>query len=269
MWPVKTVVMMIIGIWNVGNITGFQHSVIRGANFPITGRKATGYKSSPLVSYYPPPLVPTNKTIFCIDFSTGIPDDLGRDDFTITENGNLQFRPYSKFNGVSLYVPTGSTDVPYILSDLRFQRTFPLTLEAWVYLESSAVAAQRIISVEAGANKNYRLGVSSSGFLEFEVFIDTAYVAIAATTLAKVGEFFYVAGIYDGGNLKLFDGLTEYSAAQSGKVVTGASAVMFGASPGEDPPTTFNNPLRGYLAGAQMLGRTRTRSEVERYLIGV
>ena len=67
----------------------------------------------------------------------------------------------------------------------------------------------------------------------------------------------------------MFDGLTEYSAAQSGKVVTGASAVMFGASPGEDPPTTFNNPLRGYLVGAQMLGRTRTKSEIERYLIGV
>lgn len=254
----------------MANLVPNQHATMLGAKYGIAGRKASDYKQSPLLGYAPRVFhtVPSY-TIFNVSFETGVPIDSGPHVYTITENGNPQFAPNSPFNGLSTDVPTGSSDITYILSDSKFQRAFPFTIETWVFLSEAGSSLQRIVSAQGAGSVNYRLYVNASGYLEFAVYISGGWVTITSTILAKVGSWFYTAGIYEGQNIKLFDGPTEYTAAQSGRVVTGAGAVMFGANAGEDPPTTFNNPLRGYLHSCQLLSRGRTKAEIERYLYGV
>ncbi len=254
----------------MANLTPHQHSNMKGAKYGIAGRKSSDYKQSPLLAYSPRVFHTVDTyTVFNVTFERGVSEDLGPHEFTITENGNPQFSPFSPFNGLALSVPTGSTDVPYILSDSKLQRAYPFSIEAWVYLTEAGSNIQRIVSAQGAGSVNYRLHVNATGFLEFEVRIGAGWVTITSTILAKIGSWFYTAGIYEGRNIKLFDGLIEYTAAQAGRVVTGDAAVMFGANAGEDPPTTFLNPLRGYLHSAQLISRARTKAETERYLLGV
>lgn len=251
----------------MNNITRYQHSVIRGANFPISGRIAPGYRGSPLLSYSPPQLKPESKTIFCVDFSDGVPKDLGRFNFMVTESGTPSYKPNSLFNGLSLYIPAGTTtDICYIAADSKFQVSFPISLESWIWLDEVGSAVQTIVS--AAESGNYLLEVSSSGYLTFQVRIGASWRSVAATSVIATRAWVYVAGVYDGRNLCVYEGTARYTSAQVGRITIVDQAVAFGAEPvGETP--TFADPLRGYIVGVQLLRRAKSQQEVERYLIGV
>ncbi len=249
----------------MANITIHQHSIIKGARLPITGRRAVNYQGSPLFSYYPKSLQVGPNTICNIDYSTGIPLDLGPHELTIVEDGTPVYSPNSKFNGFSNYIPVGSTSNLCYIGDIAiFKMDFPMTVEAWVWLDAQGVAVQAIIS--AKETGNYQLSINASGKVLFEVYINGGYESVASTSTVLTEQWIYMAGSYDGVILSVHNGLEQDTSAQTGHIQTAAIELTFGAMP---PQGGFTLPLQGYLGGAQILSRIKTQSEIEKYLIGV
>ena len=249
----------------MANLTPYQHSLIKSARLPITGRKAPNYKGSPLFSYYPQSLQVGPDTVCNLDFSTGIPKDIGDHAFAIVEDGVPVYSPNSKFHGLSLYVPVGSTsNLCYIAEDSQYLLDYPITLEAWIWLDEQGSAIQVIISAKESGN--YQLSINASGKIQFEVYINDSYESVASTSTVFTEQWVYAAGSYDGTLLSVHNGLEQDTSVQTGHIQEATTELVFGAMP---PLSSFTLPLRGYLGGAQILSRIKTQSEIEKYLIGV
>jgi len=249
----------------MANITPHQHSIIKGSRLPITGRRAVNYKGSPLLSYYPKFPQITPDTVCNIDFSKGVPEDLGHHEFTVVEDGNPIYSPNSKFNGFSSYIPSGaSTNLCYIAPHVDFLIDYPMTIEAWIWLDEQGSAVQVIVSAKESGN--YQLSIDASGKVLFEVYVDASYVSIASTSDVLTEQWVYVAGSYNGVLLSVHNNLEQTTIAQTGHIQSASTELTFGAMP---PQGSFTLPLRGYLGAAHVINRIKTQSEIEKYLIGV
>lgn len=105
---------------------------------------------------------------------------------------------------------TGYVDVPNAGLGVSLDITGPLTLEAWVRLNSNTTR-QGIVekyNPSAGAGTNdggYGLRLLPSGKVRFFVFKNgVEYSSITGNTVLATGAWYHVAGVYDGAQLKIY-----------------------------------------------------------------
>ncbi|MEK6407440.1 MAG: LamG-like jellyroll fold domain-containing protein [Acidobacteriota bacterium] len=110
-------------------------------------------------------------------------------------------------NGTSAYVDVPNTPAGLGVS---IDITGPITVEAWIKLNSPGVR-QGIIeryNPSAGAGTTdggYALRVLSNGKLRFFVFKNSVeYSSVTSATSLTTGQWYHVAGVYDGSQLKIY-----------------------------------------------------------------
>ncbi|MCX6032064.1 MAG: LamG domain-containing protein [Chloroflexi bacterium] len=96
-----------------------------------------------------------------------------------------------------------------------------LTLSAWVRLDSLPANTMRFITIE---NEKAVLRYTSGGGLEFYVKIGGSIRSTSVSgVLSTTGQWYHVAGTYDGSTLRLYlDGTERDNYAVSGSVATGS-----------------------------------------------
>jgi len=107
-----------------------------------------------------------------------------------------------------------------------------MTISAWVKLDSAAITNwERIVGKGGDVNRNYDLGVSSSGW-EFQ-FNNGAGVACSASTNTNFDtSWHFITGVYDGSNVEIYvDGNKEDSNSCSITPSTDDSDFLIGNSP--------------------------------------
>ena len=108
-------------------------------------------------------------------------------------------------NGTSAYA-----DVPNAGLGVSLDITGPLTLEAWIRLNNNttrqAIVEKYKPSAGAGTNDGgYGLRVLPSGKVRFFTFKNAVeYSSITGNTVLTTGTWYHVAGVYNGGQLKIY-----------------------------------------------------------------
>jgi len=107
-----------------------------------------------------------------------------------------------------------------------------VSLSAWVRKESAG-AEMKVLAkwADAGSRFQYLLSISSGEAL-FAIFDGGTQIAQGTTTLS-VGQWFHLAGSYDGSNLRVYlNGVLEDTTANTGNMSSTTAPVRIGAGSG-------------------------------------
>ena len=107
--------------------------------------------------------------------------------------------------------------------------TGAITIDAWIYRTAAAVVEEAIISKwrELGNKKSYALSINTDNNLEFRLSGDgSAEVSVTALNTVPLDTWVYVAGVYDGNNIYVFqNGVLENSVTYNGGIANQAAFV--------------------------------------------
>ena len=130
-----------------------------------------------------------------------------------------------------------------------------LTLSCWV--KRSAAASGNLVK-KANASNGYRLWITATGALQFEVLIGGTTKSVTSTTTIPLNTWKHVAARYDGSELRAFIGGTIEAAttAATGSLVATTEALWLGYY------DSTSHHLNGYLDDVSIYDRALSDTEV-------
>lgn len=137
----------------------------------------------------------------------------------------------------SLNAATAFVDVPDTGANLGVSLaiTGPITVEAWIKLSANNITQDILTRYTTAGTNGYGLRVTPNGKLKFTVYSSsgTSASATGSTTLAT-GQWYHVAGIYDGTQVRLFVNGSSNGSASTSVVLGGGGSpsLRIASSPG-------------------------------------
>ena len=142
------------------------------------------------------------------------------------------------------------------MSELTDAQT--LTLSAWVRLDGLPANYMRFITLE---NEKAVLRYTSGGGLQFYVKIDGSLPNTSVSGVLTTGQWYHVAGTYDGSVMRLYlDGTERDTNTVSGSVAAGSWARLSHSSNDED--------LDGLLDDVRIYNRALSLTEIQALAAG-
>ena len=138
-----------------------------------------------------------------------------------------------------------------------------ITLSSWVYTESkrSAIILRKGAEVNGDSRCPYELATSATGDVIFSLNLpvngNMTWIQLRKSGYAK-GEWFHVAGTYDGAEMKLYiDGDLENTKSATGKMNTNSSPLLIGTRL-KIASSTWN----GKIADVRIYNRALSSNEI-------
>ena len=152
------------------------------------------------------------------------------------------------FDGTNDLVKVPDSDALDLVGD-------KLTLSCWV--KRSAAASGNLVK-KANASNGYRLWITATGALQFEVLIGGTTKSVTSTTTIPLNTWKHVAARYDGSELRVFIGGTieAASTAATGSLVATTEALWLGYYDGT------SHHLNGYLDDVSIYARALSDTEI-------
>jgi len=114
----------------------------------------------------------------------------------------------------------GDTDYAFANDDVSLSPTDAVTVAAWVKINSNG-STSSIARKGASNTPAYSLNRESSNNFMFYVHLGSWLNSGTSTTVTSVGEWYHVAGVYDGSEIKVYvNGVLESSSAHTGSMST-------------------------------------------------
>jgi len=176
---------------------------------------------------------------------------------TTNTAGNYKFGTYGggSFNGTNQYISI--PDNPLL------KPTSAVTVEAWINLTASPAANTRIIAkspyISANNGYQYMLMFSASGSVFFDVSTPAGERTSAQSAVLNTNMWYYVAGVYDGTNVKVYLNGVESSTnwGSSSNMNTPAGALSIGNDP------NLSNYFQGYIDEVAIYSRALSQVEIQ------
>ena len=152
------------------------------------------------------------------------------------------------FDGTNDLVKVPDSDALDLVGD-------KLTLSCWV--KRSAAASGNLVK-KANASNGYRLWITATGALQFEVLIGRTTKTVTSATTIPLNTWKHVAARYDGSELRVFIGGTieAASTAATGSLVATTEALWLGYYDGT------SHHLNGYLDDVSIYARALSDTEI-------
>lgn len=145
--------------------------------------------------------------------------------------------PTPTFHSLSLNGTSAYVDVPNNAMGVSLNLTGPLTVEAWVRVNTSAVTQSVItrynpLSGAGTFDGGYALKVISSGKARFWIYKNAAeFTRVTSNTTLLPGVWYHLAGVYDGSQIRIYvNGVLEASTAATVTPATQSVNLRLGAN---------------------------------------
>jgi VCBS repeat-containing protein len=210
-----------------------------------------------------------------------------------TAYDSLQFKlhdgtTYSALNYEMTFDVTNVNDVPVVFSipevmhfdgvddglsvahSEELQLTTGLTIEAWINVDRSSsggAAYQQTIAGKGDTYHDYLFYISESdsgspGTLRFTSDNGSTTINHAGNAVVDDGSWHHVAVTYDNAMVRFYvDGVLDYSAAQSGSLVTSSELMTIGSNMGYNASGT-DRPLNGSLDEVRIWEQARSADQI-------
>jgi hypothetical protein len=133
-----------------------------------------------------------------------------------------------------------------------------ITLSAWVKMDATQTADAGIINKSYSNNYNYMLNVQSNDVGDFRVKTPSGTTYLDGSTILNVGQWYFLYGIYDGANAKVYlDGAEDGSDIRTGNIESsGAAPVVLGRR--RVYPTVDDRFFNGFIDEARISNVARS-----------
>jgi len=158
------------------------------------------------------------------------------------------------------YIDAGNPSILNLTGD-------EVTLSVWIKLESTTMEGKIIAKwADQGDRFQYLLSNNSGDKCLFAIFNDGTKIA-QGTTILVVGQWYHLAGTYDGSNLRVYcNGIQEDSTPATGNMSSTTAPVRIGAGSGG---LGTENPFDGEIGHVAIWDKPLTDGEIKSLANGI
>lgn len=155
------------------------------------------------------------------------------------------------------------TDDYISVSNLYLSGYSGITLETWVYFESFNPYSgdYNITNIIVGGEEKALLRIGDAGIdnnrPQFVLHLNGGYISLDANSTLNTGEWYHIAGTWDGSTMKLYiNGIEDASVSQSGPMGTTSSSTVIGGT------SNSVRMLEGKMDETRIWNDARTEAEI-------
>jgi len=153
----------------------------------------------------------------------------------------------------------GAADYAFANDAISLSPTDAVTIAVWVKINSNG-STSSIARKGATSTPAYSLNRESSNQFKFWVHFGSWLNSGNSTTVTTVGEWYHVAGVYDGSEIKVYvNGVLEASSAHTGSISTTTDNFYIGGDVGTVGVEWFN----GLIDELSMWNKALTQTQIQ------